>query len=404
MPVRSSVRVAGLGVAAILVIALMAWNALRPIEIAPVQVIAPSFSEGTPPVIPWPDQGQAAVGAAVGGQGSGVLAASPNATPQPTGSVAKVMTALVVLEEKPLRVGEQGPTIRVTEQDVQDYHQMLAQGQSVVPVVAGEVLTEYQALQGLLLPSANNFALILARWASGSLQQHLDRMTAEARRLGMTQTTFADASGFSPQTRSTPSDLIRLGEAAMRNPVIAQIVDQPEAVLPVAGVVYNVNAVLGQDGIIGIKTGNTPEAGGCYLFAATDQLDDGREILLFGAVQGMETLRDAFTAAEALLGVMRLTLEIRHIVHQYQVVGHYQTPWGASTDVIATRDVDLALWPGAAVNVTLHARPISPPVARGTRVGDLHLVVGGASYDVPVVTVRAVPSPDVLARLVRISW
>ncbi len=395
---------AGLGAAAILVAALVAWNALRPIEIAPVQVIASSFSEGTPPEIPWPDQGQAAVGAAVGGQGSGVLAASPNATPQPTGSVAKVMTALVVLEERPLRVGEQGPTILVTEQDVQDYRQMLAQGQSVVPVVAGEVLTEYQALQGLLLPSANNFALMLARWASGSLQQHLDRMSAEARRLGMTQTAFADASGFSPQTRSTPSDLIRLGEAAMRNPVIAQIVDQPEAVLPVAGVVYNVNAVLGQDGIVGIKTGNTPEAGGCYLFAATDRLDDGREILLFGAVQGMETLRDAFVAAEALLRVMRLTLEIRHIVHHYQVVGYYQAPWGASTDVIATRDVDLALWPGAAVSVTLHARPISPPAARGTTVGSLHLVVGGASYDVPVVTVRTVPGPSIPARLTRVSW
>ncbi|HZV49185.1 MAG TPA: D-alanyl-D-alanine carboxypeptidase [Candidatus Dormibacteraeota bacterium] len=401
---RSSPRTAVLAGAAVLVAALLAWNALRPIEIAPVQVIASSFSEGTSPDVPWPDQGQAAVGAAVGGQGSGVLAASPNPTPQPTGSVAKVMTALVVLEEKPLQVGEQGPTIRVTEEDVQDYRQMLAQEQSVVPVVAGEALTEYQALQGLLLPSANNFALMLARWASGSLQQHLDRMTAEARRLGMMQTTFADASGFSPETRSTPSDLIRLGEAAMQNPVIARIVAQPQAVLPVAGVVYNVNAVLGQDGIVGIKTGNTPEAGGCYLFAATDRLDDGREILLFGAVQGMETLRDAFVAAEALLRVMRLTLEIRHIVHRYQVVGHYQAPWGASTDLVVTRDVDLALWPGADVSVTLHARPISPPVPRGATVGSLHLTVGGSSYDIPVVTVRAVPGPGIPARLVRTSW
>ena len=393
-----------LGGITVLVAVLLTWNALRPIEIAPVQVITSSFSEGTPPDLPWPDQGQAAVGAAVDGQGSGVLAASPNSTSQPTGSVAKVMTALVVLEQRPLQVGEQGPLIRVTEQDVDDYHQMLAQGQSVVRVVAGEVLSEYQALQGLLLPSANNLALMLARWASGSLQQQLDRMNAEARRLGMTQTTFADASGFSPQTRSTPSDLIRLGEAAMQNPVIAQIVAQPRAVLPVVGVVSNVNAVLGQDGIVGIKTGNTPEAGGCYLFAATDRLDDGREILLFGAVQGMETLRDAFVAAEALLEVMRLTLEIRHIVHHYQVVGHYQTPWGASTDVIVTRDVDLALWPGATVNVSLQARPVAPPVPRGTRVGSLHLTVGGSSYDVPVVTVRELPGPGLLDRLVRTSW
>ncbi|MDQ6744150.1 MAG: D-alanyl-D-alanine carboxypeptidase, partial [Candidatus Dormibacteraeota bacterium] len=158
---------------ALLLVALLAVNYLRPIpKVAATQTLPASLTKGAPSTLPWPDRGQGAVGA----QGSGVLAATAGARPEPIASVAKVMTALVVLEEKPLQTGQQGPALTVTAADVAEYQQAQANGESVVPVQAGEQLSEYQALQGLLIPSGNNIAQLLARWASGSIDTHVQRM------------------------------------------------------------------------------------------------------------------------------------------------------------------------------------------------------------------------------------
>src|SRR5438045_9692439 len=78
------------------------------------------------------------------------------------------MTGLIVLEDHKLKKGESGPTITITDADVQSYQSDLQEQQSVVRVVAGEPLTELQLLQGMLIPSANNFAQTPARCVAGS--------------------------------------------------------------------------------------------------------------------------------------------------------------------------------------------------------------------------------------------
>src|SRR5690242_21964551 len=80
------------------------------------------------------------------------------------------MTAYLVLHDHPLASGQDGPTITLTETDVADTERRRGQDESVVSVVAGERLTERQALQALLLPSANNIAAVLARWDAGSTE------------------------------------------------------------------------------------------------------------------------------------------------------------------------------------------------------------------------------------------
>ncbi len=81
-------------------------------------------------------------------------------------------------------------------------------------------------------------------------------------------------------------DLVKLAEIAINHPVISEIVKQEQADLPVAGTVYNVNNLLGKHGVIGIKTGNTDEAGGCYLFSARRKIDATHEITVVGAIMG----------------------------------------------------------------------------------------------------------------------
>ena len=228
----------------------------------------------------WPAYGQAAVQI-----GPSQVQAGPNQHPAPIASVAKVMTAYLVLRDHPLRPAEDGPAIALTDADVADTDRRRGQQESVVPIAAGEQLTELQALQALLLPSANNIAAVLARWDAGSVVRFVARMNAAAQSLGMTHTRYTDPSGFDDATVSTAADQVRLVVRAMRLPVFATIVATPSATLPVAGTVHNTNTLLGINGFVGVKTGSTAAAGGCFAFRAIRWID-GKPTAITGVVLG----------------------------------------------------------------------------------------------------------------------
>lgn len=211
--------------------------------------------------------------------------------PRPTASTAKLITALTVLERRPLVPGEDGPMLTMTGADADLYGSYAERGGSAVAVGAGQELSEYEMLVGMLLPSANNLADTLAVWAFGSLAEYRAAANELVRSLGMTSTAVGtDASGFSPTTTSTARDLTLLAAAAVRHPVIAEIVARDEAVLPGVGPVRNTNWLLRRPGVVGLKTGTTDEAGGVFLFAATV---GNPARLVVGAVQGEGRTADA---------------------------------------------------------------------------------------------------------------
>jgi D-alanyl-D-alanine carboxypeptidase (penicillin-binding protein 5/6) len=229
----------------------------------------------------WPVQGQAAYVL----DGSSRIRASGSQVAAPIASVAKVMTAYIVLRDHPLRLGEDGPAITLTAADVDDTDRRRRQDESIVPVADGEVLSEREALIALLLPSANNVAAVLARWDAASEGRFVARMNAAARALGMTRTRYTDPSGYDPGTVSTATDQVRLVLRALGDPVFAGIVALPSATLPVAGTVANTDRLLGHDGFVGVKTGSDSAAGGCFAFRAI-RLVGGRRRTITGVVLG----------------------------------------------------------------------------------------------------------------------
>ena len=260
---------------------------------------------GTPPSTVWPAEGQAAFVQA----GQSEIHVGPNQHAAAIASVAKVMTAYLVLRDRPLRPGEDGPTITLTEADVIDTDRRRRQEESVVSIAAGEQLTERQALQALLLPSANNIAAVLARWAAGSEDRFVARMNAIARSLGMTHTRYTDPSGYDDATVSTAADQVRIVDRAMRVPVFASIVGTPTAVLPVAGSVHNTNALLGRYGFVGVKTGSDAAAGGCFAFRAIRWIDGARTTIT-GVVLGQpghDRIGAALEAAAAMVDRLSFT-------------------------------------------------------------------------------------------------
>jgi serine-type D-Ala-D-Ala carboxypeptidase (penicillin-binding protein 5/6) len=229
----------------------------------------------------WPADGQAAFILS----GESQIHVGPNQHAAAIASIAKVMTAYLVLSDHPLRPGEGGPTITITNVDVADTERRRTQEESVVSVGAGEQLTELQALQALLLPSANNIAAFLAQWDAGSEDRFVAEMNATARSLGMTNTRYTDPSGFDDATVSTAADQVRIVERAMRLPVFASIVATPSAALPLVGTVRNTDTLLGRSRFVGVKTGSDDAAGGCFAFRAIRWVD-GERTTITGVVLG----------------------------------------------------------------------------------------------------------------------
>jgi serine-type D-Ala-D-Ala carboxypeptidase (penicillin-binding protein 5/6) len=228
----------------------------------------------------WPTRGQGAYQL-----GGGAPAASPDQHPVPIASLAKVMTAVVVLRHLPLDGSSDGPVLVVRDEDVADTRHRAGREESVVAVRAGERLTERQALMALLLPSANNVAVMLARYVSGSPDAFAGEMNDTARSLGMTDTTYTDPSGFDPATVSTAVDQLTLARHAAADDTLAAMMSTARYPLPVAGTVTNTNTLLGQDGFVGMKTGSHDAAGGCLMFRSYRSVN-GVSTELIGVVLG----------------------------------------------------------------------------------------------------------------------
>lgn len=228
----------------------------------------------------WPAQGQ---GAYV--LGNGDPAVSPNQKPVPIASVAKVMTAYLVLQKHPLHDGDDGVIFTVEPTDVADTAARRGAGQSVVNVAAGEQLSERDALMAILLPSANNVAVLVARELDGSVAEFVDEMNETARELGMTQTMYTDPSGYDPGTVSTALDQLRLAQVVAKDAPLTAMMATPSYAIPVAGEMTNTDSLLGHDGFVGMKTGSDDAAGGCFMFRAERSTANGN-VVLIGVVLG----------------------------------------------------------------------------------------------------------------------
>lgn len=228
----------------------------------------------------WPPHGQGAYLL-----GSGQPAVSPHEQPIPIASLAKVMTAFVVLKHYPLHAGDSGRRFVVDQDDVVDTEARRRDGQSVVAVRPGEQLTERDALIAILLPSANNVAVLVAREVDGSAGAFVAEMNRTARALGMSHTTYTDPSGYDDGTVSTALDQLILAQVVARNETLAAMMATRSYWLPVAGQVTNTNALLGHDGFVGMKTGSDQAAGGCLMFRAVRPTKSGT-VTVIGVVLG----------------------------------------------------------------------------------------------------------------------
>jgi D-alanyl-D-alanine carboxypeptidase (penicillin-binding protein 5/6) len=351
---------------------------------------------GNAPAIAWPREGQAAVEV----EGVGSFGTSGASTPVPIASVAKVMTAYLTLIEHPLAPGRQGFVVKITPADVAEEGERVALDESTLSVKAGERLTERQALEALLLPSANNIAALLARYDAGGTAAFVARMNATARALGMRSTTYTDPSGFNDETVSTAADQLKLARAAMRIPTFAAIVAEPSVALPGVGRVANYNGLVGMDGYVGVKTGSDHAAGGCLVFAKRVTAG-GRRLTVLGVVLGQREgalIESALASAERLGDSAAASLRVETALPAGTRVLSASSVDGRGTTAVTEGALRELGWGGLELPVQVLVSPTMTRLRKGEAMATV-AIHGGSAGARSAVSTQAVGGPSLGWRL-----
>jgi len=385
-PLRPGVIVPTLAIAGVLAAyagTTLLWplNAVAP-TVTPIQVEPVAASAAVPA---WPAQGSAAEAV----EGIGTLASTPDA--DAIASITKVVTALVVLDEMPLAVGEQGPEYRFSSADGSAYWQYLRQGESALNVPVGGTLTEYQLLQGMLIGSAGNYADRLAQNLFPSDAVYASAANKWLTDHGVPGITLYEPTGIDKRNTASAESLIPLAQKALANPVIAEIVAQKSVDLPGAGTVENTNGLLADPGVVGLKTG-TLDA--WNLLSAKDVAIGDKTVRLYASVLGQPDDAARLAASRAIYAQLEQELQPKPSVTAGTVAGIVETRWGDKVDVVSSGDASVILWNGG-VGTVATTFDLGDARDSGEAVGSLTVTgpLDGAAVDLTLAADISDPSP-----------
>ncbi len=317
-------------------------------------------------------------------------------------SITKIMTSLVVLDA--VDAGEITLDTQVTAsaQAVD-----LPWDSSTAGIKAGEILTVLDLLYCDLLPSGNEACNILSEAVAGTSAEFVARMNAKAQELGMADTHFMNPHGLhDPEHYTTAYDIYLMASAAMENETFRTIVRTPSYTLPATNLqpertIYSSNGLLSSfyaigytyGKAIGIKTGNTGEAGRCLASAAVDEL--GRTF--YCVVLGTEDTVDengrhfwSFSETKRLLewafqNFRRITLldqDTENVMREVKVSLSDEADYvlaqpKGKIDATMPSDYDPKR---AELIFDLPVEPIEAPVAAGQKLGTVTLRYNGVEY------------------------
>ncbi len=153
---------------------------------------------------------------------------------------------------------------------------------AVVGFPLGEKLFFDDLLYAMLLPSGNDATYAIADSYPGGVGSFITAMKTKARELHLNETNFSDPAGLSDSGYTTVSDLARMTSFVIKNPIIARITGTKQKnITNVDGsrkyLLSNLNKLLGSNGVVGVKTGYTQEAGEVLI---TAKVDDGHTYII----------------------------------------------------------------------------------------------------------------------------
>ncbi len=315
-----------------------------------------------------------------------VLAASHPNERLPMASITKLMTILVALQHAGL---DDVVTVSGHAAGV---------GESSIYLSPGDRLTVRELVEAALIQSANDAAVALAEHVGGTQARFVAMMNAEARKLHLRNTHFANPDGLDAAGHySSAHDLTRLARIAMKSPVIRSIVARTTLTISGGRVLNTWNDLLSRfPGTIGVKTGHTGAAGWSEVAAARSNRVTIYATLLGGATREG---RNGDLAALLAWGIARYrTVDL---VSRTRVYATARAPYGRSALSLVA--------PATVAKVVRVDRPlleqvvapsvISLPVRKGQALGEVRIYAGRRLVvRRPLVASRSIGKPGLVGR------
>lgn len=299
----------------------------------------------------------------------------------PIASATKLMTAYLAL--KKLR-----PNQRLT---APPYNALPAE--SLIGLRAGEKMTVRDLLYGLILESGNDAAVTLAEGVAGTVPRFVAQMNRQAAALSLSNTSYANPIGLdAPENYSSASDLVRLTDALLEEPLFARIADTPSAVLRSGDSprpIDSRNTLLGRDpSVDGVKTGHTIQAGYVLVGSATR---NGTRLVSAVLGANSEAARDAETLELFDYG-FSLYQPSRPVAAGSELADPGLDYRDETLPLIAKRAIEISARQGQPVDTAIEAPDeISGAVAEGEELGRVVVSVDGReAASAPLVASRSV--------------
>ncbi|GAB3411101.1 hypothetical protein GCM10027515_32240 [Schumannella luteola] len=334
----------------------------------------------------------------LGAGASGILTASGGDAAKPMASISKLVTALVVLDRKPLGDGGTGPTITFDKAAHDLYDKYYVLNATIAAMPEGTRMSERDAIATMLVASASNYAEAVSTWAFGSQPAFVSAARSWLKKHGLTSTTFAEPTGLDSRNTSTPADLLALGKLVMADPALAQIVGLHS--LEVAGLptLSTTNPALGIDGVNGIKTGTLDDVGVNLLFSANVKVAGiDAPLQVVGVILGSGR-EQIVTDVRAWLDALRAGFSDTIVGEVGTEVGTYRTAWGSTATMTLGDTARLVTWSDAKVTAKMTTTALKTG-RDGERIGTVVYTAGSRSASVPVVLKGTITKPTTEWRL-----
>ena len=321
-------------------------------------------------------------------------------------STTKIMTALLVLEN----VADLNETVTAQASDFET----LEADSSSAGIKEGETVTVEDLLYGLMLPSGNEAAYMLARHVAGSYEAFVDMMNKRAEELGCTGTHFVNPCGLHDDNHyTTARDLYKIAYAAMQDETFADIADtvqwnmsktnmqEERKVLTTNQLIFSSYQPWAYAYCKGIKTGNTSQAGNCFVGYA--EYGDAK---LYSVVMGCDSssleysnIPASFTDTKALFEWGFESFTSKTLARQGDTVGFVNVRLSTDTDqLVLTVKNDLVSLLPADLDVEDLGEPqitapesVNAPIKAGDVIGSATYSYNGTTYG----TVELVALSDV---------
>ena len=310
---------------------------------------------------------------------------------RPIASLTKMMTALLVLESGT----DLNQTVVVPDRLRNELIRIQSENGSDMKLKVGENVTLLDLLYGLLVPSGNDAASMLADYfGGGNKELFIKKMNARAAELGCTNTHFSCAHGlYDEDNYSTAEDLVRIAVECWKNPQYMEIANTTQYVVPATNMnrkpreLKSTNFMLVPDNpqyrpeISGIKTGFTTLAGRCYVTTTSYQGHNYMLVVLGAQKEKRGEPFIIYQEVDQLLDWLFSRYEDRTLLAASQPVGKLPLTDGADAEnvvLLSAGSLVQNVYADAVVEIRLEtAEQVKAPVSKGDLLGTAVVTVDG---------------------------